>query len=57
MIPDPVMIPLKERYGSCESLACFGRECVLAKKPVFVYDGLRLCRQCVDDRLRSAFGA
>lgn len=49
MIPDPIVIPVPERYGCCESPSCFNRLYgrITDKKPMFVFGGMRLCKECL----------
>lgn len=53
---EPIIIPVADRYGRCESTACESRlfNRITEKKPMFIYAGQRLCRDCVRRTRRNA---
>lgn len=55
MIPDPIVIPVADRYGRCESLTCYNRLYghITDKKPMYVFDGKRMCKECTRKHQRT----
>lgn len=53
-MPDlPVKIPVPDRYGTCEAATCYGRGWHYKRKPMWVFDGQRLCDECCRNARRA----
>lgn len=55
MIPDPIVIPVADRYGRCESDSCYNRLYghITDKKPMYAFNGQRLCKECTRKAQRA----
>lgn len=46
---EPEKIPVRDRYGRCESSSCWARlsRQITDRKPVWVFRGQRICNECL----------